>query len=167
MTVTLPPKANSLVPYVDWVLAHDAGAEPAARELMEAAEASLFRAYGKPGRFVDDMAWRARELPPAHLPPFWDSVTHRMSPSFPKPAVRAYALARKAERDHALPVDADRHRANVLLFARAGALPAKELRAHQRWLAATLPPERAHQEFVRLLEAWAAPPGTSPPIWPS
>ncbi|KFF99132.1 hypothetical protein IQ62_20845 [Streptomyces scabiei] len=162
MTVTLPPKPNSLVPYVDWVLTHDAGAEPAARELMEAAESGLFRTHEKPGRFLDDMTWRARRLPPAHLPPFWDSVAHRMSLSFPKQASRAYALARKAERDHALPVDTDRLRENVLLFARAGALPAKELTTHQRRLAATLPPERAHQETIRLLEALAASPGDLP-----
>ncbi|WP_328766969.1 hypothetical protein [Streptomyces sp. NBC_00286] len=162
MTVTLPPTPNSLAPYVDWVLVHDAGAEPAARELMEVVESGLLRAYEKPGRFLDDMTWRARRLPPAHLPPFWDSLAHRMSLSFPKQASRAYALARKAEQDHALPVDMDRLRENALLFARAGALPAKELTAQQRRLAATLPPERAHQELVRLLEAWAASPGDLP-----
>ncbi|MFI6279234.1 hypothetical protein [Streptomyces sp. NPDC050988] len=60
MTVALPPRPNSLVPYADWVLAHDADTEPAARGLMEAVESGLVRAQGKPGRFLDDMASRAR-----------------------------------------------------------------------------------------------------------
>ena len=115
MTVMLPPRPNSLVPYVDWVLAHDAGAEPAARELMESVESGLLRAYEKPGRFLDDMTWLARRLPPAHLPPFWDSVAHRMSLFVERHAVEVtlvserisiFAAAARAALDEAtLPLD--------------------------------------------------------------
>lgn len=139
--------------YVDWVLAHDPGAEPAARQLTEEIREGLYRAYEKPGRFVDGLERQARQLPPAHLPWFWDTVGHRMIRSLPKHAGRVYALARKAERDHALPVDVELRIGNARLFARAGALPAKEFTAHQKWLAGALPPERAH---------WPACPRTPP-----
>ncbi|MGW7378353.1 hypothetical protein [Streptomyces sp. NPDC054794] len=47
-----------------------------------------------------------------------------------------YTLARKAERDHALPV--------------------KELSEHQRRLTGGLIPAEAHEEYVRVLTAWAS-----------
>ncbi|WP_167739545.1 hypothetical protein [Streptomyces subrutilus] len=59
-------------------------------------------------------------------------------------------------------MDPDWRRENALLLARAGALPAKELRAHQTWLAAELDPAAAHTEYVRVLTAWAASPGEPP-----
>ncbi|QGV76913.1 hypothetical protein [Streptomyces ficellus] len=164
MIVALPgtPLSSSL--YVDWVLAHDPGAEPAARRLLDTARGELPVAWEKPGRFLDGLAVRVRQLPPAHLPWFWDTVGHWLTAALrsPRHAARAYGEARKAERTHALPVDADYHRANTLLFARAGALPAKELTEHQRWLAGTFPPKEAHEDYVRLLTAWAVSPGELP-----
>ncbi|MCX4544723.1 hypothetical protein [Streptomyces sp. NBC_01565] len=148
--------------YPDWVRAYDPGAEPAARELLAEVARGLPGAYGKPGRFLDGLERRARQLPPAHLPWFWDTVGHRLSGPHRRAAARAYGLARTAERDHELPVDAGHHRANVLLFARAGALPAAALSGHQAWLATVLEPEAAHEEFVRVLDAWAASPGEPP-----
>ncbi|MEV3987343.1 hypothetical protein AB0J57_00375 [Streptomyces sp. NPDC049837] len=164
MIVELPRKPICSSLYVDWVLARDPGAEPAARELLRAAGGELPRAYEKPGRFLDGMAIRARQLPPAHRPWFWDTVGHWLSAAVrsPRHAGRAYAEAREAERDHALTVDAEFHRANTLLFARAGALPAKELTMYQRWLTDSLPPKEAHEEYVRLLTTWAASPGDLP-----
>ncbi|MFF8833172.1 hypothetical protein [Streptomyces sp. NPDC015131] len=164
MTVALPSVPFTSTLYVDWVLAHDPGAGPAARELMDAARGELPFAREKPGRCLDRMAIRARPLPPAHRPWFWDTVGHWLTAAVqaPRHAARAYGEARKAEREHALTVDAGHHRANTLLFARAGALPATELTAYQRWLADTLPAEEAHQEYVRLLTAWAASPGELP-----
>ncbi|MFG3510463.1 hypothetical protein ACGF5F_33765 [Streptomyces sp. NPDC047821] len=164
MIVALPRTPFSSTLYVDWVRAHDPGAEPAARELLDAARNGLHGAYEKPGRFLDGIAIRARQLPPAHLPWFWDTVGHWLSAAVrsPRHAGRAYAEARKAERDHALAVDPEFHRANTLLFAGAGALPAKDLTAYQRWLTDTLTPAEAHEEYIRLLTTWAASPGDPP-----
>ncbi|GGU49088.1 hypothetical protein [Streptomyces lavendofoliae] len=164
MIVALPTTPLSSTLYVDWVLARHPGTAPAARELLGAVGRDLSVAREKPGRFLDGVAIRARRLPPAHLPWFWDTVGHRLTAAVrsPRHAARAYGEARKAERVHALAVDADFHRANTLLFARAGALPAAELTAYQRWLAAGFPPKEAHEEYVRLLTVWAASPGDLP-----
>ncbi|MEU0662604.1 hypothetical protein [Streptomyces lavendulocolor] len=164
MNVALPAKPISSRMYADWVLAHDPGSAPAARELLDATGKDLPVAWEKPGRFLDRVAIRAGQLPPDHRPWFWDTVGHWLTAAVrsPRHAGRAYAEARKAEREHALTVDADHHRENTLLFARAGALPAKELTAHQQWLADTLPPTEAHEEYVRLLTVWAASPGELP-----
>ncbi|QES46705.1 hypothetical protein DEJ50_01385 [Streptomyces venezuelae] len=160
--ISLPSDPRTSAVYTDWVHAHDPGAGPAALGLLTDAGEALYRAYGKPGRFLDSMEWRARQLPPAHLPWFWDTMGHRLFSVHLRSAARAFGLARKAERTHQLPVDADWHRANVLLYARHGALPATELGGHQAWLAAELEPGAAHEEFVRLLGAWGASPGELP-----
>ncbi|MEV8533745.1 hypothetical protein [Streptomyces sp. NPDC051211] len=160
--ILLPSNPRTSAVYTDWVRAHDPGAEPAALALIDVADKARMRAYEKPGRFVDGMEFQARQLPPAHLPWFWDTVGHWLLTGQQRAAARCYTLARKAERAHQLPVDPDWHRANVLLYASHGALPATELSGHQAWLAAALEPGPAHQEFVRVLTAWAASPGELP-----
>ncbi|MEU8433711.1 hypothetical protein AB0F18_12445 [Streptomyces sp. NPDC029216] len=160
--IPLPADPHTSTVYTDWARAHDPAAEPAAVELFDEVGRTIHRAYEKPGRFVDGLERRVRELDPAHLPWFWDTVGHKLISWHLRSAARAYALARKAERTHRLPVDPDWHRANLLLFARAGALPGTELSGHQAWLAAALEPAAAHAEYVRVLEAWAASPGELP-----
>ncbi|MCX5379506.1 hypothetical protein [Streptomyces sp. NBC_00091] len=160
--IPLPADPHTSTVYTDWARAHDPGAEPAAVALFDEVCGTIHRAYEKPGRFVDGLERRVRELEPAHLPWFWDTVGHKLIGWHLRSAARAYALARKAERTHRLPVDPDWHRANVLLFARAGALPATELSGHQAWLATALEPGPAHEEYVRVLHAWAASPGELP-----
>ncbi|MGW1864580.1 hypothetical protein ACWCPS_03340 [Streptomyces mauvecolor] len=141
--------------YADWVAAHDPGAAGAARDLVGDMGSELNRSWTKPGRFVDVMAARARRLPPAHLPWFWDTVGHRLIGYGSRPGGRAYAAARAAEVEHGLPVDAEYRRANALLFAKGGAMPAKEFGAHQRFLAQTLDPAAAHAALDAFLTAWA------------
>ncbi|MFE1789048.1 hypothetical protein ACFW7J_11755 [Streptomyces sp. NPDC059525] len=160
--IPLPAGPHLSTVYTDWTRAHDPAAEPAAVELFDEVLSTIHRAYEKPGRFVDGLERRVRGLDPAHLPWFWDTVGHKLIAWHLRSAARAYALARKAERAHALPVDPDWHRANLLLFARAGALPGAELSGHQAWLAAALEPAAAHEEYVRVLRAWAASPGELP-----
>ncbi|MFF4947812.1 hypothetical protein [Streptomyces chattanoogensis] len=157
----MPPAdpKNSTV-FLDWARLHAPESEDAAHDLIEAVRAGLGRAHEKPGRFLDDMKRRAAGLPATHLPWFWDTVGHRMGPSLPRHAGTAYGLARQAEEQHGLPVDEAYHRANALLYARLGALPAKEVAGHQRRLHATLDAAVAHQEFVRFLLAFAAGGGT-------
>lgn len=111
---------------------------------------------------MDDAERLARGLLAAHLPWFWDTIGHWMLETHRRSAARAYSQARAAERTHALPVDPDWRRANQLLFARFGALPASELSGAAAWLAGVLEPDDAHHEFVRLLSAWAASPGELP-----
>ncbi|MER7951620.1 hypothetical protein ABTY59_29905 [Streptomyces sp. NPDC096079] len=148
--------------YADWVAAHDPGAVDAARVLVQDMGAELSRTWTKPGAFVEAMAGRARQLPPAHLPWFWDTVGHRLIGYGSRPGGRAFAAARAAEARHGLPVDPAYRRANGLLFARGGAMPAKEFGAHQRFLAETLEPAEAHTALEAFLTAWAASPADLP-----
>ncbi|MGH4036062.1 hypothetical protein ACQB60_45015, partial [Actinomycetota bacterium Odt1-20B] len=160
----VPTPANHRISetYADWARTRDPGAEATARGVLDEADRKRGRAWEKPGRFVDDMERLARGLPAAHLPWFWDTVGHWLLETHRRSAARAYGQARAAERDHRLPVDLDWRRANVLLFARFGALPAGELSGHHTWLAGFLEPGDAHREFVRLLTIWAASPGELP-----
>ncbi|WP_093872499.1 hypothetical protein [Streptomyces sp. TLI_105] len=148
--------------YVDWVTAHDPGAVEVARGLVQEMGAEVNRSWTKPGAVVDVMARRARQLPPAHLPWFWDTVGHRLIGYGSRPGGRAYAAARAAEAQHGLPVDPAYRRANGLLFAEGGAMPAKEFGAHQRFLAETLEPAAAHTALEAFLTAWAASPADLP-----
>lgn len=141
--------------YADWVAAHDPDAAAAARDLTDAMGDELNRSWTKPGAFVDAMAWRARQLPAAHLPWFWDTVGHRLIGYGSRPGGRAYVAARAAEAEHGLPVDPAYRRANGLLFATGGAMPAKEFGAHQRLLADTLEPVEAYAALGAFLTAWA------------
>lgn len=148
--------------YADWAAAHDPGAAGAARDLVADMGSELARSWTKPGRFVDTMTARARRLPPAHLPWFWDTVGHRLIGYGNRPAARAYGAARTAEAKHGLSVDPAYGRANALLFASGGAMPAKEFGAHQRFLGATLEPVAAHAALDAFLMAWAGSSGDLP-----
>ncbi|MFG2513043.1 hypothetical protein [Streptomyces sp. NPDC048584] len=128
--------------------------EARARELMRQVARKRAGAWEKPGRFVGEAERVARGLPGDHLPWFWDTVGHWMLEVHRRSAARAYAKARDAERLQSLPVDPARRQANLMLFARYGALPATELGAAQAWL--------THQEFRTLLAVWAASPGELP-----
>ncbi|MCX5384369.1 hypothetical protein [Streptomyces sp. NBC_00083] len=141
--------------YADWAAAHDPDAVGTARDLVADMRTELGRSWQKPGAFVDAMAARARRLPPAHLPWFWDTVGHRLIGFGSRPGGRAYTAARAAEAEHGLPVDPAYRRANALLFAAGGAMPAKEFGAHQRFLADTLEPAEAHTALAAFLSAWA------------
>ncbi|TXS26268.1 hypothetical protein EAO70_03825 [Streptomyces sp. adm13(2018)] len=152
----VPGSTHVSTTYTDWVAAHDPDALPAARALGEAMGNELNRSWTKPGAFVDAMARSARRLPVAHLPWFWDTVGHRLIGYGARPGGRAYVAARAAEAEHGLAVDPAYRRANGLLFARGGAMPAKEFGAHQRFLAESLEPAEAHTALGAFLTAWAA-----------
>ncbi|MFF0739091.1 hypothetical protein ACFYVL_01715 [Streptomyces sp. NPDC004111] len=160
--VPLPANHRVSETYVDWARAQGPEAESAARDTLERAGSGRHRAWEKPGRFVDDAERLARGLPAAHLPWFWDTIGHWMLETHRRSAARAYGQARAAEQTHGLPVSTDWRRANQLLFARFGALPATELSGAAAWLAGVLAPGDAHDEFVRLLTDWAASPGELP-----
>ncbi|WP_405758919.1 hypothetical protein [Streptomyces sp. NBC_00073] len=154
--------AHTSTTYADWVAAHDPDAAGNARDLIEDMRTELGRSWTKPGRFVDVMAARARRLPSAHLPWFWDTVGHRLIGYGSRPGGRAYAAARAAEAEHGLPVDPGYRTANALLFAAGGAVPAKEFGAHQRFLAEVLEPTAAHAALEAFLTAWAGSPADLP-----
>ncbi|GHA07045.1 hypothetical protein GCM10010329_32080 [Streptomyces spiroverticillatus] len=161
----LAGKAHVSTTYADWAAAHDPGTADAARELVDGLYGELSRTWSKPGRFVDAMAVRARRLPPPHLPWFWDTVGHRLfgnGSSGRRAAGRAYAAARAAEAEHALAVVPAYRIANALLFARCGAVPAKELAAHQRFLSDSLPPAEAYTALEEFLLAWTRSPADLP-----
>ncbi|MFD0267250.1 hypothetical protein ACFVGY_11715 [Streptomyces sp. NPDC127106] len=164
MKIQIAPPADprTSTAYTDWARAHGPAAEETANGLLDEVRGTIHRAYDKPGRFVDGLERRVRELDPAHLPWFWDTVGHRLISWHARSAARAYTLARTAEVAHGLAADPDWHRANVLVFAAGGALPAAALGEHQAWLADRLEPAAAHEEYVRVLHAWAASPGDLP-----
>ncbi|MFI1280996.1 hypothetical protein ACH4U5_09585 [Streptomyces sp. NPDC020858] len=162
LAVPLPSDPSHSEAYADWARSHEPAAEDAARGLLTEVRDRISRAYPKAGRALDELAGLAHRLPAAHLPWYWDTVAHRFVSWDTRTAGRAYALARTAEREHDLPVDPAWRRQNVLFLARAGALPVKELSGHQAWLGAVLDPAAAHEEFVRVLAAWAASPGELP-----
>jgi hypothetical protein len=126
----LPSEPRRSTTYGLWVRSHAPGAESAAYALLGEVRAAISAAYPRTGRCIDLLEPRARALPPAHLPWFWDTVAHLLSAHHGRTAAGAYALARSAERDHALAVDSDWRRANALLLAAAGALPVRELGDH-------------------------------------
>ncbi|MFE1593522.1 hypothetical protein [Nocardia sp. NPDC058705] len=145
--------------YSDWVRHFDPDALTSAEDLVMTLR-EKFRKTRKPGAFVDDVDWQTEGLPERHRPWLWDMVGHWLSASqgdsrYRTAAISAYGRARAAEREHSLPVHVDYHRENTLLFARAGALPVKEVAAHQRWLSSLGSAQEAHHAFVRLLVALA------------
>ncbi|MFK0013458.1 hypothetical protein [Streptomyces sp. NPDC091027] len=160
--VPLPSDPGRSEAYADWARSHGQGARDAARDVLTDVRERISRAHPKGGRALDDLAGPARGLPAAHLPWYWDTVAHRLLSWDARAAGRAYTLARAAEREHALPVDPDWRQGNLLLLARAGALPVKELSGHQAWLAERLDPAAAHAEFTAVLAVWAASPGELP-----
>ncbi|MFD7629211.1 hypothetical protein ACFV7Q_24830 [Streptomyces sp. NPDC059851] len=164
MKIQIAPPADprSSTAYADWARTRGPAAEETSKGLLDEVGSTIARAYDKPGRFVDGLERRVRGLDPAHLPWFWDTVGHWLIAWHARSAARAYTLARTAERSHGLAVDPDWHRANVLVFAAGGALPAAALGEHQAWLAGRLEPAAAHEEYVRVLRAWAASPGDLP-----
>ncbi|MFB7175670.1 hypothetical protein ACFCYM_33330 [Streptomyces sp. NPDC056254] len=160
--VPLPSDPSRSEAYAHWAGSHGQDAQDAARAVLAEVRERISQAYPKAGRALTALAVPAYRLPAAHLPWYWDTVAHRFASWDARAAGRAYALARAAEREHDLPVDPGWRRGNVLLMAGCGALPVKELSGHQAWLAGELDPAGAHEEFVRVLAAWAASPGELP-----
>lgn len=77
-------------------------------------------------------------------------------------ARRLIGRARRLERTHDLPIDEDRHRAALLEFSAADALPAKELSEEARRLGRALPPEEAFRALLGLAAARAEAGGAPP-----
>ncbi|KOX12507.1 hypothetical protein [Nocardiopsis sp. NRRL B-16309] len=164
MRLPLPsnPRASAL--HLDWTRAYDPVREPQVRDLLDAVEKRLARRLRDPGQLLSDLSrcFTSAALPETHLPWYWDTVGHRLAVHEAKRASAAYRRAREAEDVHALPVDPGHAVDNARLFARHGALSAKELVAHQHRLTALLPTQEAHREFVGFLEAWAGGPAPIP-----
>ena len=164
MRLPLPSNPTASTLHLDWTRANDPGREQQVLDLLDVAGKRLDRRLRDRGELLDDLSrgFARAALPEAHLPWYWDTVGHRMAVHEAKRAGAAYRLAREAEAHHGLPVDRDHAVGNALLFARHGALAAKELVPHQQRLAALLPAREAHQEFTRFLEAWAGGPAPLP-----
>jgi len=157
--------------YLDW-LRHarphppreQAEAEKAAEELMAFVRREwLPKSKVQDGpqiRYFAELDCRAAELPPQHLPYFWDEVGHLLTGWF---ATGAFRRARHAERTHGLPVDPDYSVGNALALTRAGGLRGREQALQLRLLRELLPPQRAHRETVRFVEATAAHNSLEPP----
>ncbi|MEU5855458.1 hypothetical protein ABZ799_09015 [Nocardiopsis dassonvillei] len=158
LPLPLPADPSSSTLLLDRARAQDPGLQRQALDLLDAVQARLALRHRARGRLMSDLADRfaSSGLPEAYLPWFWDTVGHRLAGPDRKRAGSAFTRAREAEAAHALPLDPHHTVENALLFARHGALTAKELGAHRARLAALLPPREAHREFLRFLDSWTA-----------
>ncbi|MER7999550.1 hypothetical protein [Streptomyces sp. NPDC095613] len=141
-----------------------AAAESAAEELMAYVRDEWAPKRKVPDRsqvkYFADLDARVRDLPPSHLPYFWDAISHRYENWH---ATGAYRRARAAEREHHLPVDADYLVANALFLTGRAGMWGDEQATHLRWLQEAFEPARAHAETVRFLTATAAHNYLEPP----
>lgn len=169
MSTPLPQDPTLSTLHEDWARAHDPGNTGLARDLLESYERPGRGGQVRANRILDHVreSVAALGLPVGHLPWAWDTVGHRLAVHAPRQAGQAYVRARTAETEHGLAVEPRHAVENTLLFARYGALPARELAAHQRRLVALFPPPEAHREFVRLLDAWSGSGAALPADLPS
>ncbi len=160
MTFALPASHDQVSLLVDWTSKNRPADLPAAQEAQREMHARLPDAVRKADRFLRYMDRAAEGMTPELLPWFWDGVTQALllfgGDKCRWAAPRAHARARQAEADHALPVDHGHHASHTLFVARSGVLPGKEVRAFQKWITDTLPPERAHPALTALITARAA-----------
>ncbi|MDE3722490.1 hypothetical protein PWG71_13935 [Nocardiopsis sp. N85] len=150
---SLPEHASRSTLYLDWVRLNDPANAQAAAEFFEKLPRSSRELAGDL-EWIESRSSRAG-LPLDHLPWLWDTIGHRLAPGHSRKAGAAYSAARDAEARHRLPVSVVHAVENPLLFARHGALPAKEVRLHWDRLTDLLPAEEAYGEFLTFLEAWA------------
>ncbi|MEU6746708.1 hypothetical protein ABZ914_10845 [Spirillospora sp. NPDC046719] len=147
MPIMPPADAPSSNVYVEWVRANDPAEAATARERMDA----LRRFVGgmRPGQEIGEFVReRRRELPPAHLAWYLDTLGHLLCEGHPRQAEEAHSSARAAGARFGGPGVAYRV-ADDLLFARYGVFDGARIAEQRRWLAGELPPGEAHAEFAR------------------
>ncbi|WP_017557070.1 hypothetical protein [Nocardiopsis baichengensis] len=162
MPTPLPSNLHASTLYLDWVKAHDPSRVEQADALITRMGSEIRGSWSRPKAAISAVARLCRDLPAEHLPRFWETVGHRMLRDAPQQAGTAYSKARDAEKRNGLTIDPAQLADSAALFARYGGLPAKELSAVQKRLAADVPGSEAHALFVRILEAWAHG-GAAPP----
>ncbi|WP_270072839.1 hypothetical protein [Streptomonospora mangrovi] len=160
MTFTLPTSSGDVSLLTDWARRDRPDLLPAAHEAQERLHRHLPGAARKADDFLRSLDRLAQEVPPEMRPWLWDGAAQGLvllgGAKALWAAPRAYARARQAEADHGLDLDTGHHTAQALFLARAGALPAKEVRAFQEWITATLPPAEAYPALSALVTARAA-----------
>ncbi|WP_433323600.1 hypothetical protein [Spirillospora sp. CA-294931] len=121
----LPPQVRETRLYPAWALVR----HPADAETALATAARLERAAGdRPSDAAATYDLLARDLPPAHLPAFFDHAGRALvAAGDAKRAAVLFGRAREAEREHGVPSDDAVWLAAHLEFAEAGALSAKAL----------------------------------------
>ncbi|GAB3702514.1 hypothetical protein [Nocardiopsis oceani] len=157
MQLPLPTDPAVSTLYLDWVRAHAPECEPQALDLLQQLDERM-RQLPLEAKYVAAAMEGGRkraDLPDAHQPWIHDTVAHRLLGSEAKHAAAAYLEARELESKIRLARDPHHTVENALLFARHGALPAAEVRAHRQRLAELHTAAEAHREFVRFLDAWA------------
>jgi hypothetical protein len=157
MRIPLPTVPEQSSVYPDWVRSSqttDVAAQVARAEELIAYVRAWLKQPKSPDRYFTDLEERISELPPEHMPWFWDNVGHLQLPGWP--ASGAYRRARQAERDHGLPTDIGHCIDNALLFTHHVGLTDEEMRPHLQRLQEELKPAQAHHEFARFLRCWAA-----------
>ncbi|NYI94184.1 hypothetical protein HNR12_000461 [Streptomonospora nanhaiensis] len=160
MTFTFPTSFDAVCLLTDWAGRDRPDLLVRARQAQERLHRHLPGARRRAEDFLRAVEGLARDLPVEMLPWLWDAAAQGLvllgGDKCLWAAPRAYARARRAEAEHGLALDAEHHTAQALFLARAGALPAKEVRAFQEWITATLAPERAYPALAELVTARAA-----------
>lgn len=158
MPLPLPTDPSTSTLYLDWAKAHAPEHAPQVGDILDLLDERLHERRRKPEYVREHMEAHLSEsgLPKEHAPWLLDTIAHRLFDSSGRHATAAYLRARTVEAEHGLTLDSHHTVENALLFARQGLLPSSEVKEQQRRLAALLPPDEAHREFVRFLDAWAA-----------
>ncbi|MEO3788224.1 DNA-binding protein [Actinocorallia sp. B10E7] len=140
--------------FPEWVLAHHPEDGHHALDVVPELERIVQRAKVKPKAALDAfqaLAGRLSSSVPHFLPTFYEqagrefiAVGHRAY------AARMFGYARKAETEHALPIDEERLDAVLLEFELAGVLPVKSLPGYAKGLSARVPADEALRRFTRL-----------------
>jgi len=140
--------------FPEWVLVHHPEDGHHALDIVPEMERVAQRAKVKPKAALDafqDLAGRLASSVPHLLPTFYE----RAARDFLAAENLAYAAqmfnhARKAEAEHALPIDEERLDAVFLEFALAGALQVKALCAYGKELSHRVPADEALRRFTAL-----------------
>jgi hypothetical protein len=143
--------ARRAVGFPAWALVNDPANGRHALAMVKELERLSRLARSKPGAAkegYDRLADRLERAAPQLLPTFWEQAGRSfVDAENPKQAAVCFALARTAERAHALAIEEDRVADVHLEFALAGALPVKALSQYAQDLAGRLPPGEAYRRY--------------------
>ncbi|MEO3788223.1 DNA-binding protein [Actinocorallia sp. B10E7] len=140
--------------FPEWVLVHHPDDGHHALAVMPEMKKIEQRAKNKPKAALDAfhaLAGRLASSVPHLLPTYYERAARAfLAIENAVYATQMFTHARKAEAEHGLPIDDERHDAVFLEFALAGALPVKALSGYAKELAARVSAEEALRRFTRL-----------------
>ncbi|GAA2725053.1 DNA-binding protein [Actinocorallia aurantiaca] len=145
---------RTMLGFPEWVLVHHPEDGHHALAVIPEMKKIDQRAKSKPKAALDAfhaLAGRLASSVPHLLPTYYERAARTfLGIENVVYATQMFTHARKAEAEHGLPIDDERHDAVFLEFALAGALPVKALSGYAKELAARVSAEEALRRFTRL-----------------